>query len=176
MIKFGHLHFGALQPVLGIKETIQKFTLRLPDIFGNARRKSASDLPLANNGRVRKAPRPARFSFPNPSRVCSRSPAGSRGSVSRIAKRCCGECKSSSWRKTSPPKGVSEIATPAQYSAAGGRELRGIPKERGTGYRRPVFDFRVHFCHSASMETHAFGFRLRPTPRRTEKRFPISWR
>ena len=41
------------------------------------------NLPLANNGRVRKAPRPARFSFPNPSRVCSRSPAGSRAAVQR---------------------------------------------------------------------------------------------
>jgi hypothetical protein len=26
---------------------------------------------------------------------------------------------------------------------------------------KPVFDFRAHFCHSAPMETHAFGFRLR---------------
>ena len=25
----------------------------------------------------------------------------------------------------------------------------------------PVFDFRAHFCHSAPVETHAFGFRLR---------------
>ena len=25
----------------------------------------------------------------------------------------------------------------------------------------PVFDFRAHFCHSAPMEMHAFGFRLR---------------
>ena len=24
----------------------------------------------------------------------------------------------------------------------------------------PVFDFRGHFCHSARMETRAFGFRL----------------
>ena len=38
---------------------------------------------MANNGRVRKAPRPARFSFSNPSRVCSRSPAGSRAAVQR---------------------------------------------------------------------------------------------
>jgi hypothetical protein len=27
-----------------------------------------------------------------------------------------------------------------------------------------VFDFRAHFCHSVPIETHAFGFRLRPTP------------
>jgi hypothetical protein len=26
-----------------------------------------------------------------------------------------------------------------------------------------VFDFRAHFCHSASMEAHALGFRLRAT-------------
>jgi hypothetical protein len=24
-----------------------------------------------------------------------------------------------------------------------------------------VFDFRAYFCHSAPMETHPFGFRLR---------------
>ena len=27
--------------------------------------------------------------------------------------------------------------------------------------RKSVFDSRAHFCHSAPMETHAFGFRLR---------------
>ena len=46
--------------------------------------------------------------------------------------------------------------------------------------RQPVFDFRAHFCHSAPMETHAFGFRLRANApegfpiSEGEKRFPIS--
>jgi hypothetical protein len=26
--------------------------------------------------------------------------------------------------------------------------------------KKPEFDFRAHACHSAAMETHAFGFRL----------------
>ena len=36
-----------------------------------------------------------------------------------------------------------------------------------------VFDFRAHFCHSAPMETHAFGFRLRANAPEGQKRFPI---
>jgi hypothetical protein len=38
----------------------------------------------------------------------------------------------------------------------------------------PVFDFRAHFCHSAPMETHAFGFRLRANAPEGQKRFPIN--
>jgi hypothetical protein len=34
-----------------------------------------------------------------------------------------------------------------------------------------VFDFRAHFCHSAPMETHAFGFRLRANDPEGQKRF-----
>jgi hypothetical protein len=37
-----------------------------------------------------------------------------------------------------------------------------------------VFDFRAHFCHSAPMETHAFGFRLLANAPKGQKRFPIS--
>jgi predicted dehydrogenase len=37
-----------------------------------------------------------------------------------------------------------------------------------------VFDFRAHFCHSAAMEAHAFGFRLRANAPESQKRFPIS--
>ena len=51
--------------------------------FAESAAELVKNLPLANNGRVRKAPRPARFSFPNPSRVCGRSPAGSRAAVQR---------------------------------------------------------------------------------------------
>ena len=40
--------------------------------------------------------------------------------------------------------------------------------------QKPVFDFRAHFCHSAPMETHAFGFRLRANAPEGQKRFPIS--
>ena len=39
---------------------------------------------------------------------------------------------------------------------------------------RPLFDFRAHFCHSAPMEAPAFGFRLRATAPKSQKRFPIS--
>jgi hypothetical protein len=38
--------------------------------------------------------------------------------------------------------------------------------------KRPVFDFRAHFCHSAPMETHAFGFRLRANTPEGQKQFP----
>jgi hypothetical protein len=34
------------------------------------------------------------------------------------------------------------------------------PLFSGPALRRPVFDFQAHFCHSAPIETHAFGFRL----------------
>ena len=37
--------------------------------------------------------------------------------------------------------------------------------------KKPVFDFRAHFCHSAPMETHAFGFRLRPNAPRAKNDF-----
>jgi hypothetical protein len=40
-----------------------------------------------------------------------------------------------------------------------------------TFQRSAAFDFRSHFCHSAPIETHAFGFRLRPTPRRAKSDF-----
>jgi hypothetical protein len=40
--------------------------------------------------------------------------------------------------------------------------------------KRPVFDFRAHFCHAAPMETHAFGCRLRANAPEGQKRFPIS--
>ena len=40
--------------------------------------------------------------------------------------------------------------------------------------KKPVFDFRAHFCHSAPMETHAFGFTLRANAPEGQKRFPIS--
>jgi hypothetical protein len=36
---------------------------------------------------------------------------------------------------------------------------------------QPVFDFRAYFCHSAPMETHAFGFRLRANAPEGQKRF-----
>ena len=35
----------------------------------------------------------------------------------------------------------------------------------------PVFDFRAQFCHSALMETRAFGFRHRPKPPRAKSDF-----
>ena len=37
-----------------------------------------------------------------------------------------------------------------------------------------MFDFLAHFCHSAPMETHAFGFRLPANAPEGQKRFPIS--
>jgi hypothetical protein len=39
---------------------------------------------------------------------------------------------------------------------------------------RPDFDFQDHFCHSAPMEAHAFGFRLRANAQEGQKQFPIA--
>ena len=35
------------------------------------------------------------------------------------------------------------------------------PSQKRFPISQSVFDFRAHFCHSAPLETHAFGFRLR---------------
>jgi hypothetical protein len=42
------------------------------------------------------------------------------------------------------------------------------------GTKKPLFDLGADFCQSASMETHAFGFRLRTNAPEGQKRFPIS--
>ena len=47
------------------------------------------------------------------------------------------------------------------------------PASQLSGGHKP-FDFRAHFCHSAPIETHAFGFRLRANDPEGQKRFPIS--
>jgi hypothetical protein len=41
------------------------------------------------------------------------------------------------------------------------------------GTFRAAFDFRAQFCHSAPMETHAFGLRLPANAPEGQKRFPI---
>jgi Transposase len=51
--------------------------------FAESEAELVKNLPLANDGRVRKAPRPARSALPSPSRVQGRSPAGSRADVQR---------------------------------------------------------------------------------------------
>ena len=48
------------------------------------------------------------------------------------------------------------------------------PELHARNPKKPVFDTRSHFCHSAPMETHAFGFRLRANAPEGQKRFPIS--
>jgi hypothetical protein len=39
---------------------------------------------------------------------------------------------------------------------------------------KAVFDFRAHFCHSAPVGTHAFGYTLPAQHPEGQKRFPIS--
>ena len=41
--------------------------------------------------------------------------------------------------------------------------------------KKSVFDSRAHFCHSAPVETQAFGFTLRANAPEGQKRFPIIW-
>ena len=43
----------------------------------------------------------------------------------------------------------------------------------GGNLRKHVFDFQAHPCHSAPMETHAFGFRPRANAPKGQKRFPM---
>ena len=50
-----------------------------------------------------------------------------------------------------------------------------IPRVRALQPEKAVFDLRAHFCHSAPMEMHAFGFRLRANAPEGQKRFPISF-
>ena len=52
---------------------------------------------------------------------------------------------------------------------SGGR-VAGAPRNP----KKPVFDFRAHFCHPAPMETHASGFTLRANATESQNRFPIS--
>src|SRR4029077_2439121 len=63
------------KPSSSATSAVNKFAERAVELVKN--------LPLANDGRVRKAPRPARSTLPNPSRVRARSPAGSRAAVQR---------------------------------------------------------------------------------------------
>jgi hypothetical protein len=46
--------------------------------------------------------------------------------------------------------------------------------QRPAGLLRPCLTSRPTFCHSAPMETHAFGFRLRANASAGQKRSPIS--
>ena len=48
------------------------------------------------------------------------------------------------------------------------------PLSSGPSPPAAAFDFRAHFCHSAPMETHTFGFRLRANAPEAQKGFPIS--
>ena len=76
-------------------------------------------------------------------------------------------------------------ADPLRYPKCS-REMRIvslIDEEHSANPKKPVFDFRAHFwhayclhhfCHSAPIETHAFGFRLRANAPVGQKRFPIS--
>jgi hypothetical protein len=51
--------------------------------------------------------------------------------------------------------------------------MPGFAAESSLG-RAPAFDFRAHFCHSAPMETHGFGFRPRANTPEGQKQFPMS--
>ena len=57
------------------------------------------------------------------------------------------------------------------------KETRPLPQENHPPEEpreQHAFDFRAHFCHSAPMGTHDFGFRLRANAPEGQKRFPIS--
>ena len=67
------------------------------------------------------------------------------------------------------------VAQPLSHSLlsgpqpSGGR-VAGAPRNP----KKPVFDFRAHFYHSAPIETHASSFKLRANAPEGQKRFPIS--
>ena len=56
--------------------------------------------------------------------------------------------------------------TPVSGPQPSGGSLFGL--WAGPNPKKPVFDFRAHFCHSAPVETHASGFRLRTNARRAK--------
>jgi hypothetical protein len=45
---------------------------------------------------------------------------------------------------------------------------------RARNPKKPLFDLRAYFCHSAPVETHALGFRLLANAPEGQKRFPVS--
>jgi hypothetical protein len=77
---------------------------------------------------------------------------------------------------TEPVMAFSALKRPAAPECATRTLFSGLRLSGGS-----LFDFPAHFCHSASRETHAFGFRLPANARRAKsdfllsfKRFPIS--
>ena len=71
-------------------------------------------------------------------------------------------------KRPAAPKCASR--TPCSAAPSPPVRVAGVPHNP----KRPVFDFRAHFCHSAPIETHAFDFRLSANAPESEKRFPIS--
>ena len=82
----------------------------------------------------------------------------------------------SAWSAASPGKpgaSVSMRCGRRTSSREGTALLFRVASAPATG-KSPCFTSRAHFCHSALMETHAFGFRLRANAPEGQKRFPIS--
>jgi hypothetical protein len=63
---------------------------------------------------------------------------------------------------------LSQLKRPAAPECASRTPCSAAPSPPAAA----VFDFRAHFCHSAPMETHAFGFRLLANAPEGQKRFP----
>ena len=79
-----------------------------------------------------------------------------------------------SWRSPPPETSGSARVRLSHPLFSGPQPSGGAGCDALRNPKKPVFDFRAHFCHSAPMETHAFGFRLRANAPEGQKRFPIS--
>ena len=108
---------------------------------------------------------------------CAISGSGKRG----------GACIAAPTRRRNDPRSVARRPLPRLRHRTGRVVLRQL-KPSGSAQVRlshplfsgpqpsggSAFDFRAYFCHSAPMETHAFGFRHRDNAPEGQKRFPIS--
>ena len=80
-----------------------------------------------------------------------------------------------SWRSPPPERsGSAKCAFRTPCSAAPSPPAGGLRASPATR-KSPCLTSGPHSCHSAPMETHAFGFTLRANAPELQKRFPISW-
>jgi acyl-CoA-binding protein len=85
-------------------------------------------------------------------------------------------CRSRGRGRRGTDRGSFRPAGRCRNASGSARVRLSHPLFSGPQPRAPLFDFRPHFCHSAPMETHAFGSRVRANAPEGQKRFSISAR
>ena len=107
------------------------------------------------------------------SRLTSTGRAGNTDQPANGQARVESKSSAASSRHFRLPRAWASRASFASGSTCCGLVIENL-RARPHNPRKPVFDARAHFCHSAPMETHALGFRLRANAPKGQKRFPIS--